>query len=231
MKNLLAPLLCLVLLAGCSVEGGSADEPDGSQSRTVVVASHDSWAMPKKVLARFTEETGYRVEVQPNGDAGQLTNKLVLTKGSPIADVAYGIDTTFASRAVDEGVLVDHTPRDLPASASSYALAAPADAAQLTPVDFGDVCVNIDDGWFRTRGKTPPKTLDDLTKPAYKGLFVTPGATTSWIDAFSIRPTDGATSSSAPSPRAHLVPATAWGSPAMAHPSAGPPPAGSSETV
>ena len=175
----LAPVVSLALLTACSVSGGSASESEGSASRNVVVASHDSWAMPKEVLSRFTEQTGYRVEVQPNGDAGQLTNKLVLTKGSPIADVVYGIDNTFATRAVDEGVLVDHTPKDLPASASAYALSDPADAAQLTPVDFGDVCVNIDDEWFRERGKTPPKTLDDLTKPAYKGLFVTPGATTS----------------------------------------------------
>ena len=33
--------------------------------------------------------------------------------------------------------------------------------------------------WFRKHGVTPPRTLDDLTKPQYKGLFVTPGAATS----------------------------------------------------
>ena len=45
---------------------------------------------------------------QPHGDAGQLTNKLVLTKDSPLADGVYGIDNTFASRAVDEGVLAPY---------------------------------------------------------------------------------------------------------------------------
>ena len=165
-------------LAACSVGGGSADQAGGSQ-KTVVVASHDSWAMSKKVLAEFTRKTGYTVRVEPNGDAGQLTNKLVLTKGSPIADLTYGIDNTFASRAVDEGVLVDYTPAHLAPSAASYALSDPADAAQLTPVDYGDVCVNVDDVWFRKHGVTPPSTLDDLTKPRYKGLFVTPGAATS----------------------------------------------------
>jgi thiamine transport system substrate-binding protein len=171
--------ITLAVTAGCSLGGGTSDEPGGSASRTVVVASHDSWNMSKDVLARFTEETGYRVKVEPNGDAGQLTNKLVLTKGSPIADVVYGIDNTFASRAVDEGVLVDYAPKAEPASAASYALDDATDAGQLTPVDFGDVCVNVDDVWFREHGKTPPRTLDDLTKPAYKGLFVTPGATSS----------------------------------------------------
>ncbi len=165
-------------LAACSVGGGSSDQSGGT-GKTVVVASHDSWAMSKKVLAEFTRKTGYTVKVEPNGDAGQLTNKLVLTKGSPIADMVYGIDNTFASRAVEEGVLADYTPADLPASAATYALDVPQQAAQLTPVDYGDVCVNIDDTWFARHGVTPPKTLDDLTKPAYRGLFVTPGASTS----------------------------------------------------
>ncbi|MEP7091284.1 MAG: thiamine ABC transporter substrate-binding protein [Nocardioidaceae bacterium] len=167
------------LVTGCSVGGGTSDGAGGTPDRTVVVATHDSWAMSKKVLRAFTAKTGYTVRIEPNGDAGQLTNKLVLTKGSPIADLTYGIDNTFASRAVDEGILVDYTPKDEPASASAYALADRADAAQLTPVDYGDVCVNIDDVWFRRHRVNPPATLDDLTKPAYRGLFVTPGAATS----------------------------------------------------
>jgi len=164
--------------AACSV-GGTTGGTSGSDGKTVVVATHDSWAMSKKVLEEFTAKTGYTVKIEPNGDAGQLTNKLVLTKGSPIADMTYGIDNTFASRAVDEGVLADYTPKDLPSSASSYALKDPADARQLTPVDYGDVCVNIDDAWFKQHKVTPPRTLDDLTKPEYKGLFVTPGASSS----------------------------------------------------
>src|SRR6478609_2785287 len=119
-------------LAACSVGGGSPDGSGGS-GKTVVVASHDSWAMSKKVLAGFTRKTGYTVKVEPNGDAGQLTNKLVLTKGSPIADMTYGIDNTFASRAVDQGILSPYTPNALPASARKYALADPNDASRLTP--------------------------------------------------------------------------------------------------
>ena len=181
-RTLAAAGLALALgsATACSV-GGTTDEatgPDG-RSKTVVVATHDSWAMSKKVLEEFTAKTGYTVKVEPNGDAGQLTNKLVLTKGSPIADLAYGIDNTFASRAVDEGVLADYTPPDLPASASSYALQDPAEAARLTPVDYGDVCVNVDDTWFARHDVTPPRTLDDLVEPEYEGLFVTPGASSS----------------------------------------------------
>ena len=177
-----AVTISLGSLAACSV-GGTTGDTTGSGGanggKTVVVATHDSWAMSKDVLKQFTRETGYTVKIEPNGDAGQLTNKLVLTKGSPIADMTYGIDNTFASRAVDQGVLADFTPKGLPASASAYALTDATEAKQLTPVDYGDVCVNIDDVWFRKHKMTPPRTLDDLTRPDYKNLFVTPGASSS----------------------------------------------------
>jgi thiamine transport system substrate-binding protein len=172
-----ALITCAGLLAGCSVSTGSEDA--GSADKQVVVASHDSWAMSKDVLRQFTEATGYTVRIEPNGDAGQLTNKLVLTKGSPIADMTYGIDNTFASRAVNEGVLTDYTPADEPRSARKYALDDPRAAAQLTPIDYGDVCVNVDDVWFRKHHLAEPRTLGDLTDPRYRNLFVTPGASTS----------------------------------------------------
>ena len=167
----------LVLVAGLAVGCGSGAGDDGDP-KTLVVATHDSWAMNKLVLAKFTARTGITVKVQPQGDAGQLTNKLVLTKDSPLADGVYGIDNTFASRAVDEGVLAPYASQAGPASAGKYRLPG-ADADQLTPIDYSDVCVNVDDTWFAKKGIAPPKTLDDLVQPAYKDLMVTPGATTS----------------------------------------------------
>jgi thiamine transport system substrate-binding protein len=168
------------VLTGCAVGGTpGSDGTSGARAKTVVVATHDSWAMSKSVLKEFSARTGYSVRVQPNGDVGELTNKLVLTKGSPIADMAYGIDNTFASRAVDEGVLARYTPRHQASSAAAYRLADPKEAAALTPVDYGDVCVNVDDVWFRKHRLAPPRTLDDLVRPPYKNLFVTPGAATS----------------------------------------------------
>jgi thiamine transport system substrate-binding protein len=173
--------LALLSVTACSVGGGATDTatgPDGTV-KTVVVATHDSWAMPRSVLRQFTEKTGYTVRIEPNGDAGQLTNKLVLTKGSPIADMTYGIDNTFASRAVDEGILAPYTPKDEPASAASFALPDADEARRLTPVDYGDVCVNVDDTWFAAHHTPPPRTLDDLAEPAYRDLFVVPGASSS----------------------------------------------------
>lgn len=160
--------------AGSGTTGGKAC-PNGEK---VVVATHDSFALPDEVLATFGTASGCQVQVLKNGDAGALTNKLVLTKSSPIADVVFGVDNTFATRAVKEGVFADYTPARLPGGATDHA-AVGAGATMLTPVDYGDVCVNIDTTWFAAKGVPEPKTLDDLTKPAYKDLFVTPSAATS----------------------------------------------------
>lgn len=172
---LLCSITVLALVSGCSATAGGSGDGD---PKTLVIATHDSWAVPKTVLADFKKETGITVKAQPQGDAGQLTNKLVLTKDSPLADGVYGIDNTFASRAVDEGVLSSYAAKALPPSAGIFELTGES-ADQLTPVDYSDVCVNVDDTWFAARKLAPPKTLADLAKPTYKGLFVTPGATTS----------------------------------------------------
>lgn len=171
-------------VSACSLGGTTDDAADqgdggGAENTEVVLATHESWNVPAKLMKQFTRETGYTVRVEAAGDAGALTNKLVLTKGSPIADVAYGVDNTFASRAVAEGVFADYEPTEPPASADRFEMPDRAGAAALTPVDYGDVCVNIDDTWFAKKGIKPPRTLDDLTEPRYENLFVTPGATTS----------------------------------------------------
>jgi thiamine transport system substrate-binding protein len=69
-------------------------------------------------------------------------------------------------------------PAHQPPSASAFDLAS-GGGDYLTPIDFGDVCVNIDDTWFAKRKIAPPKTFADLADPTYKNLLVTPGATSS----------------------------------------------------
>jgi thiamine transport system substrate-binding protein len=170
-------LVAGLALGGCSLSGGS-DDTGAQGSDQVVLVTHDSFVLPKELKAEFEKESGYRLVVRQSGDAGALTNKLVLTTKDPTGDVAFGVDNTFASRALKAGVFADHTPADRPAGVDAFDL--PGDEGKrLTPVDDGNVCVNIDTTWFDAHHVAPPATLDDLVKPAYKGLFVTPGATTS----------------------------------------------------
>ena len=60
------------------------------------------------VLDAFTEETGIEVEVIQGGDAGTVVNQAILTNGNPQADVLFGIDSTFLTRALDEELFVAH---------------------------------------------------------------------------------------------------------------------------
>lgn len=160
-----------VLAAGCTLFGG-AEEPAGGD--VVTLATHDSWTVPQQVLDAFTERTGIEIEVLKQGDAGALTNKLVLTKANPIADVTYGIDSTFASRALSEGVF---TPYQSPLAQQGPQRYAIGDG--LSAVDLGDVCVNIDTTWFAEHGIKEPAGYADLADPRYRDLLVVPSPATS----------------------------------------------------
>jgi len=165
--------IALGALAGCAP---AATEP---AAESLVLVTHDSFNVSEGILEKFTEETGIEVTVQASGDAGQLVNTLVLTKDSPLGDVVFGIDNTFASRAVDAGVLEDYESGDLTSAEDSYLLPAGEGGEQLTPITNGDVCVNVDHEWFTEAGLEEPVTLEDLTKPEYKDLLVVEAANTS----------------------------------------------------
>ena len=93
--------------------------------------------------------------VRASGDAGALTNKLVLTKDDPLGDVAFGIDNTFASRAIDEGVFAPYAAK-LPGGRRAVRARRATTTTTLTPIDNGNVCVNVDDTWFADHDLAPP---------------------------------------------------------------------------
>ena len=169
----------LLALTACSaVGGGAADDPtDGGG--TVTLVTHESFALSDGLLEQFEEESGLRVEVVQQADAGALVNQLVLTKDAPLGDLVFGIDNAFASRALDEGVVVPAEPT-APAAEDAAAYAVPGDdAGALTAVDLGDVCLNVDTAWFAQRGVPEPTTLESLLDPAYRDLVVVPDPVTS----------------------------------------------------
>jgi thiamine transport system substrate-binding protein len=165
--------LVAVALTSCSLVG-SDDKKEGSKD--VVLVTHDAFVLRKPLIAQFDRQSGYHLVIHAVGDGGTLTNKLVLTQGDPTGDVAFGVDNTFASRALDADVFAKSDVQ-LPPGAARYVV--PGDDGRLAPVDNGNVCVNIDPGWFDRHGLAAPRSLDDLVKPAYRGLIAVPGATTS----------------------------------------------------
>ena len=175
-----AAAAALVLTTSCTLVGeddtATPDPANGETPSEVVLVTHESFALPKKLIRRFEADSGFTLDLRSTGDAGTLTNRLVLTQDSPMGDAAFGVDNTFASRALDAGVFAD-AGLDLPAGADAFALDDGTD--RLVPIDTGSVCVNVDTDWFDERGVPAPRTLDDLTDPTYQDLFVLPGAATS----------------------------------------------------
>lgn len=140
---------------------------------TLRVLTHSSFDLPKEQLAAFEKEAGVKLQIVKAGDAGEMTNKLILTRARPIADVVYGIDNTLLPRALAAGVIQPYT-----GPASQRMSAATLDAG-VVPVDYGFVTLNIDKAWFAKSGLALPTSLDDLTKPAYAKLLVVQNPATS----------------------------------------------------
>ncbi|MFC5953666.1 thiamine ABC transporter substrate binding subunit [Streptomyces pratens] len=177
--TILAVGLGLVTLSACGSSDGGGDGGDrsGGGSKTVTLVSHNSWAASKDVVAAFEKESGYKLRVLEDGDAGQAVNKAILTKDNPQGDVFFGVDNTLLSRALDNGLFQSYKAKDSDFILPEFRVG--EDGHRVTPVDTGDVCVNYDKAWFEKRDLTPPRTFDDLIEPEYKDLLVAENASTS----------------------------------------------------
>jgi thiamine transport system substrate-binding protein len=135
-------------LSGCAQN--ATDPVAEGDLKTVTLIAHDSFAMSKELVAAFEAETNYKLEIIKSGDAGAMTNKLVLTKDQPLGDLVFGIDNTYAPVANQNGII----------------------DGDLTAIDFGDVCLNYDKQWFAKNELKAPESLADLSKPDYADLTV-----------------------------------------------------------
>src|SRR5690606_20739757 len=143
---------------------------------TLTLVTHDSFNVSEDVLAAFESETGITVEILRSGDAGRMVNQSILSKSNPLGDVLFGIDNTFLSRALDNDLFLAYQSPALEGVPEEFIL---DPEYRVTPVDYGDVCLNYDVAYFEENGLALPESLDDLTDPAYKGLLVVENPATS----------------------------------------------------
>ncbi|MFC1975690.1 thiamine ABC transporter substrate binding subunit [Chloroflexota bacterium] len=150
--------------------------PVSEEPGTVTLMSHDSFNASEDVIAAFEETNNIKIEFLRSGDAGAALNQAILSKENPLADVFFGIDNTFFSRAIESGIIESYNsplladiPDDLKLDPEN----------RLLPVDYGDVCLNYDIAWFEEKGLAPPANLEDLTKAEYAGLAVVENPATS----------------------------------------------------
>ncbi len=157
-------------LAACdSSSGGTKPASRSRRAVTITLMTHDFFATSPGVLDSFTRRTGITVKVLKSGDAGRAVNQAILTKDHPLADAFYGIDNTFLSRGLDAGIFVPYTSPPLSEVPAQFQLDS---KHRVTPVDYGDVCVNDDLAYFQSHHLAPPRTIDDLADPQYKNLLV-----------------------------------------------------------
>jgi thiamine transport system substrate-binding protein len=143
---------------------------------TITVLAHDSFNVSEEVLAAFEAESGITLEILRAGDAGQVVNQAVLSAGNPLGDVLFGIDNTFLSRAFDADVFLPYESPLLESVDEAFLL---DEEFRVSPIDYGDVCINYDIAWFEENGLALPESLADLTLPEYQGLLVVENPATS----------------------------------------------------
>ncbi|MEJ5255123.1 MAG: thiamine ABC transporter substrate-binding protein [Acidimicrobiales bacterium] len=164
-----------LLVAGCGSSGPSEGER-ASRPTAVRLLTHDSFSVSDSVLAEFEQRTGIKVEIVKGGDAVEVVNQAILTRGNPQGDVLFGVDNNLLTRVLDEGLFQPYESPGLADVDPTYVLDR---GHRLTPIDVGDVCVNYDRAFFRAKGLPVPETMEDLADPRYRDLLVVENPATS----------------------------------------------------
>jgi thiamine transport system substrate-binding protein len=143
---------------------------------SLTLMCHDSFNASKTVIEAFEARHKVKLRFLKSGDTGTALNQAILSKNNPMADVFFGVDNTFLSRALKADIfipyrspLLDKIPAELKLDPQN----------RLLPVDYGDVCLNYDKKWFAENKIAPPSDLDDIVDPRYKGLTVVENPATS----------------------------------------------------
>ena len=166
----------LFILGAAIILAACAPADSSEQSNTLTVMTHDSFAVSEEVVAVFEAEQDADVVFLKVGDAGAAVNKAVLAANNPLADVFYGVDNTFLSRALEGDIFEAYASPLLADIPDEFEL---DDENRALPVDFGDVCLNYDKAYFEAGDLSAPADLDDLLKAEYAGLLAVQNPATS----------------------------------------------------
>jgi thiamine transport system substrate-binding protein len=149
-----------------SLQSALAKEP---KKADLIIYAYDSfvseWGPAGKVIPKFEKKYGVKVEVISVGDAGQVLSRAILEKNHPKADIVLGIDNNLLAKAIDTDILVPYRspnltriPKDLVFDRSYH----------VTPFDNGFFAIVYDSKAIAD----PPKSLEDLTKPAFRKKII-----------------------------------------------------------
>jgi thiamine transport system substrate-binding protein len=147
-----------------------------TQPAALTVMTHDSFSVSEDVVRAFEDANNVKVVFLQGGDTGAMLNQAILTKGAPLADVLFGVDNTFLSRALDADIFEPYSSQMLSQVSPEFIL---DESHRALPVDYGDVCINYDKAYFADNNLPVPQSFDDLLKSEYNGLLVVENPATS----------------------------------------------------
>lgn len=176
-KMLFLTLTLSLLLAACTSTTSPTAVPGEPTPLTVI--THDSFSVSEEVISAFESSNNIKVTFIKGGDTGATLNRLILESlsgSTPGADVFYGLDNTFLSRALEQDLLEPYDAPQLTQIPAEFKLD-PENRA--LPVDYGDVCINYDKAWFEQNALPLPTSLAELTDPRYANLLVVENPSTS----------------------------------------------------
>ena len=162
-------LLVVLFLVGCRSAAPTPSVAPTEGPRELRVMAYSSFDISEDVIAQFEAEHNARVRFLDAGDTGQMISQAILSRDDPQADVMYGLDNTFLSRALEADILLPYKATALADIPDALKL---DDEYRVSPTDFGDVCINYDVAYFRERELLLPSSLADLVDPVYRGLLV-----------------------------------------------------------
>jgi thiamine transport system substrate-binding protein len=143
----------------------------------LILVTHDSFAASEDVIQEFEKANNAKVRILKSGDAGTMLNKEILAGASnPLGDALFGVDNTFLSRALKADIFETYMANGIRQIPAQFKL---DPKFRVTPIDYGDVCLNYDIGWFKQKNVPAPQTLEDLAKPQYKSLLIVENPATS----------------------------------------------------
>lgn len=161
----------LFVLAATALAIASFSTLSIAAEELLVMAPH-AFELPKPLLAQFETQNKVKLSIIKAGDAGEMLNKLILTKARPVVDAVFGIDNTLVGKALAAGILEPTLPQTKDTPDANL-------GAALVAVDYGFVNLNYDKATVLKSGVTLPTSLQDLTLPAYKSWLVMPNPATS----------------------------------------------------
>ncbi len=157
-------LTALMLL--CTACAPAISLPERTVLRVMV---YDSFSISEEVIAQFEAAHDVTVQFLQAGDTGAMLNQAILTRDNPQADVLYGVDNTFLSRALDADIFIPYPAASIVRVPEALHL---DPEYRAIPVAYGDVCLNYDRDYFAEHDLPVPQRLADLTAPEYRGLLV-----------------------------------------------------------